>query len=36
MEGYAKIVGKEKAKDVLEKTKEIERRGRYVIEREER
>jgi TP53 regulating kinase-like protein len=36
MEGYAKIVGKEKTKDVLEKTKEIERRGRYVVEREER
>jgi len=36
MEGYAEIVGKETAKDVLEKIKEIERRGRYVAEREER
>lgn len=36
MEGYGKIVGKETAKDVLGKIKEIERRGRYVAEREER
>jgi TP53 regulating kinase-like protein len=36
MEGYAEIVGKETAKDVLEKIKEIEKRGRYVTEREER
>jgi TP53 regulating kinase-like protein len=36
MEGYAEIVGKEIAKDVLEKIREIERRGRYVAEREER
>jgi TP53 regulating kinase-like protein len=36
MEGYAKTVGKETAKEVLEKIKEIERRGRYVAERKER
>jgi len=36
VEGYAKIVGKETAKDVLAKIKEIERRGRYMAEREER
>jgi len=36
LEGYRKIVGKEAAKNVLEKIKEIERRGRYVAEREER
>jgi len=35
IEGYAKIVRKEAAKDVLEKIKEIERRGRYVTERGE-
>jgi Kae1-associated kinase Bud32 len=35
MEGYTKIVGKETAKDVLEKIKEIEKRGRYVAKREE-
>ena len=35
IEGYTKIVGKEIAKDVLEKIKEIERRGRYVAERKE-
>jgi TP53 regulating kinase-like protein len=36
IEGYAKIVGKETTKDVLEKIKEIEKRGRYMTEREER
>jgi TP53 regulating kinase-like protein len=36
MKGYARIVGKDMAKDVLKKIKEIERRGRYVAEREER
>jgi TP53 regulating kinase-like protein len=36
MEGYEKNVGKEEAKNVLEKTKEIEKRGRYVAEREAR
>jgi TP53 regulating kinase-like protein len=34
-EGYAKAVGKESAKDVLDKTREIERRGRYIAERKE-
>ena len=33
MEGYAEIVGEEGAKNVLEKIREIERRGRYVSER---
>ncbi|MCW4001711.1 MAG: Kae1-associated kinase Bud32 [Candidatus Bathyarchaeota archaeon] len=33
MKGYAEIVGEEKAKTVLEKIREIERRGRYVSER---
>ena len=33
MEGYAEIVGEEEAKNVLEKIREIERRGRYVSER---
>ena len=33
IEGYTRIVGKETAKDVLEKIKEVERRGRYVAER---
>jgi TP53 regulating kinase-like protein len=36
MDGYEKIVGKETMESVLEKIKEIERRGRYVAEREER
>jgi len=36
MKGYGKVVGKETAKNVLEKIKEIERRGRYVAERKER
>ncbi|MEM3700612.1 MAG: Kae1-associated kinase Bud32 [Candidatus Bathyarchaeia archaeon] len=31
--GYTKIVGSETAKNILEKIKEIERRGRYVAER---
>jgi TP53 regulating kinase-like protein len=31
--GYAKIVGSETAKNILEKIREIERRGRYVAER---
>jgi len=34
-EGYAETVGKETAKNVLEKIREIERRGRYVAERKE-
>ena len=33
MEGYAEVVGKEETKNVLEKIREIERRGRYVSER---
>jgi TP53 regulating kinase-like protein len=33
MEGYSEIIGNEKAKEILEKIKEIERRGRYVAER---
>jgi TP53 regulating kinase-like protein len=33
MEGYAEIVGEEKATIILEKIREIERRGRYVSER---
>jgi len=33
MEGYTKVVGEEEAKNVLEKIREIERRGRYVSER---
>jgi TP53 regulating kinase-like protein len=32
-EGYAKVMGKDEAKNVLEKIREIERRGRYVSER---
>ncbi|MEM3622373.1 MAG: Kae1-associated kinase Bud32 [Candidatus Bathyarchaeia archaeon] len=31
--GYAKAVGSETAKNILEKIREIERRGRYVAER---
>jgi len=33
MAGYAQEVGNKKAKDVLEKIQEIERRGRYIEER---
>jgi len=33
MEGYVEVVGEEEAKNVLEKIREIERRGRYVSER---
>jgi TP53 regulating kinase-like protein len=33
MKGYENVVGKEAAENVLEKIKEIERRGRYVAER---
>jgi TP53 regulating kinase-like protein len=36
LQGYQEIVGKDEAKNVLEKIKEIEKRGRYVAEREER
>lgn len=33
MEGYVEVMGEEEAKNVLEKIREIERRGRYVSER---
>lgn len=33
IEGYAEVMGEEEAKNVLEKIREIERRGRYVSER---
>jgi TP53 regulating kinase-like protein len=33
MDGYAEVVGKEEAKNVLGKIREIERRGRYVSKR---
>ncbi|MEM3695242.1 MAG: KEOPS complex kinase/ATPase Bud32 [Candidatus Bathyarchaeia archaeon] len=36
IEGYSKVLGEEKAKSVLEKVREIERRGRYVAERREK
>lgn len=36
IEGYARVLGKKATKSVLEKIKEIERRGRYVAERKER
>lgn len=35
MEGYAEATGNEAAKNVLEKIREIEKRGRYVSERKE-
>ncbi|MEM3577623.1 MAG: KEOPS complex kinase/ATPase Bud32 [Candidatus Bathyarchaeia archaeon] len=36
VEGYSKVLGEEKTKSVLEKVREIERRGRYVAERREK
>jgi len=33
MKGYAEVLGDDVAKDVLEKIREIERRGRYISER---
>jgi TP53 regulating kinase and related kinases len=33
--GYTSVLGEDKAKDVLAKVKEIERRGRYVTERKQ-
>ncbi len=33
MAGYSEVVGKDAAEDVLNKIREIERRGRYVSER---
>jgi TP53 regulating kinase-like protein len=35
IEGYVKIVGKENTNSVLEKIREIEKRGRYIAERKE-
>jgi len=35
MHGYAAVLGEENARAVLEKIREIERRGRYVAERKE-
>jgi tRNA A-37 threonylcarbamoyl transferase component Bud32 len=32
--GYSSVVGNEKTKEVVEKIVEIERRGRYVAERQ--
>lgn len=36
IEGYSRVLGKEKTRSVLEKVKEIEKRGRYVAERREK
>jgi TP53 regulating kinase-like protein len=36
VEGYSTVLGSEKSENVLDKIKEIERRGRYVAERKER
>jgi len=36
IEGYSKVLGKEKTESVLEKVREIARRGRYVAERREK
>jgi len=35
LKGYAETVGKDEARNVLEKISEIERRGRYIAERKE-
>jgi len=35
LKGYAKVMGEELVKNVLEKIQEIERRGRYISERKE-
>jgi len=35
LEGYAKVLGAEETERVLEKTREIEKRGRYVAERKQ-
>jgi TP53 regulating kinase-like protein len=35
MLGYSSVVGNQKAKEVLQKIREIEQRGRYVAERQE-
>jgi tRNA A-37 threonylcarbamoyl transferase component Bud32 len=36
MKGYEEITSKATTKSILEKIKEIEKRGRYVEEREEK
>jgi TP53 regulating kinase-like protein len=36
MKGYEKVIGKTTVKYILEKIREIEKRGRYVEEREEK
>jgi len=36
IKGYSKVLGAEAAKNVLDKIREIERRGRYVAERKEK
>jgi TP53 regulating kinase-like protein len=36
VKGYSKVLGVEAAKNVLDKIREIERRGRYVAERKEK
>lgn len=36
LQGYMNVMGKDATKSVLEKIKEIEKRGRYMAEREER
>jgi len=33
VEGYSKVLGSETAKNVLDKIKQIEKRGRYIAER---
>jgi tRNA A-37 threonylcarbamoyl transferase component Bud32 len=33
--GYCKVLGREAGKSVLDKVREIEKRGRYVSERRE-
>ncbi|MCK4483145.1 Kae1-associated serine/threonine protein kinase, partial [Candidatus Bathyarchaeota archaeon] len=33
IEGYSKVLGSETGKNVLDKIREIERRGRYIAER---
>jgi tRNA A-37 threonylcarbamoyl transferase component Bud32 len=35
MHGYAAVLSEENARAVLEKIREIERRGRYIAERKE-
>jgi len=35
VKGYSKVIGNEMTKSILEKVKEIERRGRYIAERKD-